>query len=67
MTKGTILAGEWAGLCETSSRRLLVVRPCGLGLSHHSHYTGSEGAPLSMFDSYWTFPLVGWGEAWRVD
>jgi hypothetical protein len=56
MTKGTILAGERARLMRDSSRRLLVVRRCGL-VSHHSYYTSSEEAPLSIFNSYWYIPI----------
>ena len=36
---------------------LLVVRPCGLGLSHHSFYTSSEEPLLSIFNSYWDIPI----------
>ena len=64
---GTIPGGERARLCETSSWRLLVVRPCGLGLSHHSFYTSSEEPLISIFNSYWDIPIGRVGEAWRVD
>jgi len=57
-----------AGLCETSpSWRLLVVRPCGLELSHHSFYTSSEEPLISIFNSYWDIPIGRVGDAWRVD
>ena len=36
---------------------VLVVRPCGLGLSHHSFCTSSEEPPLSIFNSYWDIPI----------
>jgi hypothetical protein len=55
-THGRFWVGNGARLCETSSWRLLVVRPCGLGLGHHSFYTSSEEPPLSIFNSYWDIP-----------